>query len=182
MKNHLNWAGLKNKSVGPPWFTLLTTYMGNLENLTVLVPEWLDLKLRKMTNPFWNTVFQSWIHFWRKNTPQEVLDVVYSVIWYNNQISNELFLPKLYKNGIHVEGEIFTKDHLQKLFDIDSLDFDYYNVKSFIQKFKKKVKFEKPIYFHRLYIPAHVRILFNQVKVAEFSTNNILRIYTKLTL
>ena len=62
------------------------------------------------------------------------------------------------------DGEIFTKDHLQKLCNIDLLDFDYYRVKSLIQKFKKKVKFEKPIYFHRPYIPAHVRILFNQVK------------------
>ena len=59
------------------------------------------------------------------------------------------------------DGEIFIKDHLQKF---DFLDFDHYRVKSLIQKFKKKVKFEKPIYFHRPYIPAHVRILFNQVK------------------
>ena len=148
----------------PPWFTLLTTYMGNLENLTVLGPEWLDLKLRKMTNPFWNTVFQSWIHFCRKNTPEKVSDVVYSAIWYNNQISKELlFLPKWHKNGIHVvgdvldkDGEIFTKDHLQKLFNIDLLDFDYYRVKSLIQKFKNKVKFEKPFYFHRPYTPAHI--------------------------
>ena len=82
-----------------------------------------------------------------------------------------LYLPKWHKNGIHVvgdvldkDGEIFTKDHLQKLFNIDLLDFDYYRVKSLIQKFKNKVKFEKPIYFHRPYIPAHVKILFNQVK------------------
>ena len=91
----------------PPWFTLLTTYMGNLENLTVLGPEWLDLKLRKMTNPFWNTVFQIWIHFCRKNTPEKVSDVVYSAIWYNNQISKELlFLLKWHKNGIHVVGDV----------------------------------------------------------------------------
>ena len=51
---------------------------------------------------------------------------------------------------------------LTKLFNIDLLDFDYY--KSLIQRYKRRVKFEKPTYFHRLYIPTHVRILFNQVK------------------
>ena len=139
--------------------------MGNLENLTVGT-RMVGLKLRKMTNPFWNTVFQSWIHFWQKNTPEKVSDVVYSAIWYNNQISKELlFLPKWHKNGMHAvgdvldkDGEIVTKDQIQKLFNINLLDFDDYRVKSLIQKFKKKVKFEKPIYFHRPYIPTHVTI------------------------
>ena len=60
------------------------------------------------------------------------------------------------------DGEIVTKDHLQKLFNIDFLDFDYYRVKSNTEV-QKRVKFEKPNYFHSPYILTHVRILFNQV-------------------
>ena len=62
-------------------------------------------------------------------------------------ISTKMALKMVYM--LDKDGEIVTKDHLQKLFNIDLLDFDYYRVKSLVQKFKKKVKFEKSIYFHR---------------------------------
>ena len=159
----------------PPWLQLLSTFTGSLNKLTEMGPHWCNSILKSVKNPFWKYVFVEWAHFWQNKRPENMDELIYSSLWYNNQISKEtLYLPHWQKKGIRVVGDILDKDGevlsidtLKTIYGINAIEFDYYRVKALVKNFKKNVNSEKSLLFQRPYIPTHVQILLKSSKVSQ---------------
>ena len=57
--------------------------------------DWWNTELRKISNPFWKQVFGQWVQNFANHSHKNMSELMYSPLWYNNQISKEvLFLSK----------------------------------------------------------------------------------------
>ena len=155
-----------------PWYKLLLSTTGNLENLTSIGQNWCLLLCQKIHNPFWKHVFTQWVSFCAKLKPKTTVDVLQNSLWYNGQISKEtLFLKNWHSKGIKIvadlvdgQGQILTAEEISRQFGIQPNLFNYYRVRALLKKFLEKNIRENNFSLVRPHILSNVSILLKQKK------------------
>ena len=103
-----------------------------------------------MQNPFWKDVFSSWIFFQRTIKPINVIDQLSVPLWYNEDISKDMYFANWVAKGIlfpvdifREDGKIMTLGKIEKYFQIPINWLDYCRVKLNLENFIRPLNAEK---------------------------------------
>ena len=165
----------QNSDDPPPWYTLLTSLVGDLGKITTLGGDWCKMLEKKIDNPFCKHIFKQWAQFCRQRTPENNSELIQSPLWFNSQISNvTLFLPKWQNKGITIiddivnpQGDILNCEEIKNMYQLRNIEFDYYRVRSLIRTFINKYKIGNNFVCEKPHIPTHIKILTKPNKVSR---------------
>ena len=162
---------LKNN---PPWKSIIDPHGQLLNSLTLFGP--LFLNATKISNPFWIDVFGAWQMLCNNRKDFNLIDILSTPIWYNPQISEEIYYLKSWHNKgicfvkdiINTNGDIMTINELLNNFGITIINFlQYAKFKKLITKFLKRVHYNSDNFISGLgfvILPSHISILFKSSK------------------
>ena len=168
----VNWVKRLISQPNSQWCKLLTTLNKSITRIFYFGDQWIHKIIHKIDNTFWRNVLQDWQTLIQIQQKSKNNQLHRQCIWYNSEISKEpLFYPDWYKKGIHLiadifdNGQIMSKENINKKFGININLMNYYTVKKKIALFISKQRLDihnQPI--ERPTYPTHLDPIFSLKK------------------
>jgi len=188
----ITWLRRLIQNENSPWYVLFEKAICPVSQFVKFGSLWSKVLKENVTNPFWKEILEHWYEF-TTNTNYDYgcsksnKSWLSMPIWYNDKLSKEiLYLPKWFKKGIFWigdvignNGQVLSKEDISNKYNLMEINFlEYLRVRTSVNLYVKKVKFNNDYSFEQPIMPTNLKVLLKSKK----GSKDIYKIFNKQKL